>query len=337
MIVQMEVRIQSMVGMRRLTLLVAALAIWASSLATGCAARTDASTHELERLRRRVVELEEARHRDSERLEDVATRLVAVEARPAKGRPDLPIVRVRSSDIERSPRDDVETESDVDAEPADDDGPRPVLKLYESRTRLSHSSSQGFGSTGSRRPRKSIQLASVNERLPVVPIPDMPGTPPLDTTPAALSINRNGAATAPTPAAVESLQAVEEVVATARSQVRSGNCGPALQSLAQVLSRSPEHPLAPEAMMLRAKCYRRQGAPLRAIGELERLARRYPNSGRRLDALLEMAEAFVSLGDTDRARDIYRQIIRRYPRSRAASRATARVQELGRGQRAREE
>jgi TolA-binding protein len=104
-----------------------------------------------------------------------------------------------------------------------------------------------------------------------------------------------------------------------------------------VVAQSPEHPLAAEAMLLRAQCHRRGGEHLRAIGELERLARRYPGNGRGSDVLSEMAEDYAALGDTERAREIYGEIMRRYPRSRAASRATARVQELGRGTRAREE
>lgn len=334
MILRMQVRIQSGVGTRLSTLLGVSLAIYTASLFSGCAATTDAASQELGRLRNRVVELEEARHRDSDRLEELSTRLVALESRPEKRRPDLPIVRVRASTSESSSSEDTVEEDHYDEEPQEDDGPRPVLKLYESRIRVSNVG--GKGASSPRRSR-SIELASVNERLPVVPIPNLPGTQPLDTTPAALSINRSDAPAASAAVAAKTLPAVEEIVTRARSQVRGGSCAAALVSLAQVLSRSPEHPLAPEAMMLRAKCYRRQGAPLRAIGELERLARRYPNSGRRIDALLEMAEAFVSLGDTDRARDIYREIMRRYPRSRAASRATARIQELGRGQRAREE
>ena len=302
----------------------------------GCAARSSPAAHELEQVRARVVELEEAQHRDGERIEDLSTRLVALEARPVKSRPELRVVRVRPDDPGEvtHPAAKARRAADVDADDehadTEDDGPRPVLKLYESRVPGALSAAP-LGSAPRR--SRSVNLASVNERLPVVPIPDVPGTPPLDTAPASLELGQHGGEAAP----IEAGPSVEELVSGARASIQAGNCAAALQSLAQVVAQSPEHPLASEAMLMRARCYRRQGASLRAIGELERLGRRYPNSGRRVEALVEMAEAYVSLGDTERARQIFREIMRRYPRSRAASMATARVQELGRGGRAREE
>jgi TolA-binding protein len=47
-----------------------------------------------------------------------------------------------------------------------------------------------------------------------------------------------------------------------------------------------------------------------------------------------MAESYAAIGDRQRARQLFGQVLRRFPRSRAASRATARVQELSRGARA---
>lgn len=322
----------------------------------GCAARGDAAAREIASLRERVGELEAARQRDNKRLEVLTTRIVALESSPAstpqKRRPALPVVRVRPKQASTSERarprsrrilvESPHETGDLRDEPIiaagdetldeEDDGERPLLKLWET---------PGVSGGGSSRPaaggarRRSIKLASVSERLPVVPIPNMPGTPELTATPAALSMGqREGqGGSEPTPSAA----AVSETIDRAREQMRSGDCGSALRDLSRLLTQSPEHPSAPQAMLLRAMCLRRTGAPLRAIGELERMGRRYPSSARRSTALLEMAESYVALGDVDRARELFGHVMRRFPRSRAASRATARVQELGRGGRAREE
>jgi TolA-binding protein len=146
-----------------------------------------------------------------------------------------------------------------------------------------------------------------------------------------------GSSSASTAPSAPSESAVTEAIDRAREQANGGDCGSALTALARVLTQSPEHPRAPEAMLLRARCFRRGGAPLRAIGELERMGRRYPSNANQSSALLEMAEAYAALGDLERSRELFGHVMRRFPRSRAASRATVRVQELGRGRRAREE
>lgn len=293
----------------------------------GCAARSEAVSRELSSLRDRVAELEAAHQRDTSRFEDLSTRLVALEATPARARPELPVVRVRPARPAREAAAAADAEVPAADETYDDaaDGARPVLRLDESSPGHFAASSGGAP-----RPARSFDLAAVGERLPVVPIASAPGAPPLDAT-AALDTQELDVEAAPAG------PPVEEVVAEARAQAQRGDCGAVLEALGRVIGQSPEHPLAAEAMLLRAQCHRRRGEHLRAIGELERLARRYPGNGRGSDALSEMAEAYAALGDADRAREIFGEIMRRYPRSRAASRATARVQELGRGARAREE
>lgn len=315
--------------------LLAALGL-ASLAGGGCAARASAAEREISALRSRVAELEAARRRLNGQLKTFDSRLAVLEARGAPRRSrTLPVVRVQPRGAE-APAD---TGADQGAEPAgftmaeqgyepideepdrEDDGPRPVLKLHESPA--APASSGGSGT-----PRKSIDLDNVNERLPVVPMADAPpagSAPPAGAMPP--PFDPEGPASAP----------VEEVVARARQQARSGQCGEAVNALGAVIANNPEHPLAAEAMLLRARCFRRQGAHLRALGEAERMARRYPSSGLRPAAMLEMAESYASLGDLERARQLFGQVLRRYPRSSAARRATVRVQELGRGARPREE
>ena len=67
------------------------------------------------------------------------------------------------------------------------------------------------------------------------------------------------------------------------------------------------------------------------------MVRRYPTSRQRPAAMMIMAEAYASMGDSERARELFGQVLRRYPQSPAARQATARVQELGRGSPPREE
>lgn len=311
----------------------------ATLLTGGCAARSGAAEREIAALRTRVAELESARRLVHAQLKTLDTRLVAMEARRSGDPPrHLPVVRVRARSDEpenqmvhedeapprrvvASSRFDVAEQGVGDGEdqPEDEEGPRPVLKLYESRRPALVFSDEAT-------PRRRIDLASVNERLPVVPLPEgAPASPGPTALPAPFELEE--------PATTS----VEELMAQARRQIQSGQCGEALGGLAAVLSTSPEHPAAAEAMLLRARCFRRQGSHLRALGEAERMARRYPSSGRRAEALMEMAEAYAALGDLDRARELFGQVLRGYPRSGAARRATARVQELGRGGHPREE
>jgi TolA-binding protein len=269
--------------------------------------------------------------------------MVALEARgePVRARPvarHLPVVRVQprsqiredeeqgGSDFTMADQGYETMEDRADDLEEEDDGEggdqRPVLKLHESGRSAVFSVSDSSAA-----PRKAINLASVNERLPVVP---MANAPPMS----------GGDAAMPPPFPVEEqpTSSAEEVVAEARRQIRSGQCGPAINALGGMIASSPEHPLAAEAMLMRAQCFRRQGAHLRALGEAERMARRYPSSGQRPAALMEMAESYASLGDMERARELFGQVMRQYPQSPAARRATSRVQELGRGGgRAREE
>jgi len=314
--------------------LVSALCV--TALASGaCASRSSAAERELAALRTRVNELESARRRLNSQLKAMDARMIALEARragPQRKNRRLPVVRVRpraeaAPANEESPQRDrlamgftvVEQGVGDYSNEEEGEGERPVLKLHESGR-------PGVVASGGSSPRRRIDLASVNERLPVVPIANAPSP---DGAPAALPAPFD-----PDPPAGTS---VEDVVGRARQQIRGGQCGEALNALAGVLSSSPEHPLAAEAMLLRARCFRRSGAHLRALGEAERLMRRYPSSGRRPEAMLLMAEAYAALGDSERARDLFGQIMRRFPQSRAARRATARVQELGRGGRPREE
>lgn len=310
----------------------AALGLALAGGASACGAGSQVTRGEVDALRQRVVELEAERRRQRTRLDEVTARLVTLEGRstrPGRSRPDLPVVRVRPTESRRRDGAEPEAEEEVseayaaslagggDA-PSDDDGERPVLRLYESESLPAPRAERRSGS-------RSIELAAVTERLPVVPMPEgtgpgipLPEPPPLEAEP-------------PVPQ-----PSVDDVVREARRQVGAGDCGGALESLAQVVASSPEHALADDAMLLRAQCFRRQGAHLRAIGELERMARRYPSSDRAADGLLLTAESYAAIGDQERAREIFGQVMRRFPRSSAASRATARVQELSRGSSARE-
>jgi len=289
----------------------------------GCGATPAASLSDVRSLRSRISELEAERHRQSRSVEDFEARLVALESRGsprASERPELPVVRYDSSRAE-SESDDSDSLGAIgeDAEPAvaeAADGPRPVLKLHGA------ASPRYRPASGRRRPA-AIKLASVRERLPVVPMPDAPpmggGSAPRAATPSSSS---------------SSSSSIAEVVARGRASVSSGQCGSVARELAQVISTSAEHPLADDAMLLRARCFRRQGAHLRAVGEVERLIRRYPRADTRRPALLLLAESCASVGDTERATETLRDIIRRYPGSPAAQRATRRLGELTRGARA---
>jgi len=286
----------------------------------GCAARSQANAAGIAALEQRVAELEAQRQRQRRVIEDLVGRVTALESRARRPAPErsLPVVRVRPDPGSAGPVEETAGWDDPSAEPTapdgagDELGPRPVLRLYGSTV-------EEMPARGSARP---VALAAVTERLPVVPMPDEP--PPS----APIGSLEGPVAQEPAPATIE------DVLRQAGPQVAAGECAAALPALTGVLGQSPEHPLADDAMLLRARCYFRQGAHLRAIGELERMMQRYPSGNGRPEALLLMAGSYAAMGDRDRARELYGQVIRQFPRSQAASRATARVQELARGPRA---
>lgn len=317
-----------------------------ATILSGCGAQLESAHQQIDRLQSQISELESARSRDSEQIDTLNKRLIVLESRlKTSGRPELPVVRItpeqRRPSKESRPERYTSNEEDyeIQDEQIEEDqaeGKRPVLKLWGSYAPMPVASGSPLQSAPRKRSR-SVDLNAVGERLPVVPMPDLPGTPPLETTPATFAVQNTQAQQQQQQQQQPGGIAFEQVMTRARQQVQAGQCGAAITELGRMLGQSPEHRLAPEAMLLRARCHRRQGSPLRAIGEVERMTRRYPRNAYMSQALLVMAESYASLGDLQRAREIFGRIMRNYPRSSAARRATVRVQELGRSNRAREE
>ncbi len=102
----------------------------------------------------------------------------------------------------------------------------------------------------------------------------------------------------------------------------------ALNGFAEFVKIYPNHAFADDALYWRGECYLAQGKFLFAIGELERLTRRYPASDKASSALYRIGFAYDKLRDYAKAAEYYFEVVDRYPASDAARRASRRTAEL---------
>ncbi len=102
----------------------------------------------------------------------------------------------------------------------------------------------------------------------------------------------------------------------------------ALSGFAEFLKSEPNHAFADDAVYWRGECYLAQGKFLHAIGEFERLVRRYPNSEKVSSGLYRIGFAYDKLRDFSKAYEYYFEVVEKYPGTDAARRAGSRVAEI---------
>ena len=102
----------------------------------------------------------------------------------------------------------------------------------------------------------------------------------------------------------------------------------ALEGFARFVNANSSHNYADNAMYWRGECYLAQGKLTKAIGEFERLTRRYPNSEKVPAAIYRIGYVYDKLRDYGKAAEYYFKVVERYPKSDEARRASRRVAEI---------
>ncbi|MCP4604671.1 MAG: tol-pal system protein YbgF [Proteobacteria bacterium] len=99
----------------------------------------------------------------------------------------------------------------------------------------------------------------------------------------------------------------------------------ALAMFSNFIRDNPTHPYADNAVFWRGECYLAVGKFFNAIGEFERLIRRYPKSEKTPSGLLRIGFAYDQLHDRAKALEYYFRVVDKFPGSDAARRASSRV------------
>lgn len=86
----------------------------------------------------------------------------------------------------------------------------------------------------------------------------------------------------------------------------------------EVADRWPEHNLADNAVYWTGVCYLAQGEMALAINELQKVPVRYPGSDKVPDALFQLSEAYLRVGDQESAKAMLTQVVELYPKAQAA-------------------
>lgn len=102
----------------------------------------------------------------------------------------------------------------------------------------------------------------------------------------------------------------------------------ALRGFADFIKSNPEHDFADDAVYWRGECYLTQGKFLHAIGEFERLVRRYPSSEKVSSGTYRIGFAYDKLRDYGKAYEYYFEVVEKFPGTDAARRAGSRVAEI---------
>jgi TolA-binding protein len=108
---------------------------------------------------------------------------------------------------------------------------------------------------------------------------------------------------------------------SALSDARAGHCGRAIEGLASVLVRWPDHPQAPSAMYWRGECLLSVGDVRRAVEQFEATLARSSSGHLSASALFKLAQCHRRLGDGARARSFTDRLLREYASTEPAARA----------------
>ncbi len=99
----------------------------------------------------------------------------------------------------------------------------------------------------------------------------------------------------------------------------------ALEMFSMFVKEYPGNEYADNAMYWKGECFFGQGKMLKAIGEYERLLRRYPRSEKTASTLYRIGFIYDKLHDRQRAREYYFKVVEVHPGTQAARKASLRV------------
>lgn len=102
----------------------------------------------------------------------------------------------------------------------------------------------------------------------------------------------------------------------------------ALQGFAGFVNGHPTHAYADNAIFWRGECYLAMGKLANAIGEYQRLKRRYPRSEKVAASVYKVGMIYDKMRDFGKAADYYFEVVEHYPGTDEARRASRRVAEI---------
>jgi tol-pal system protein YbgF len=256
----------------------------------GCTTAKQALEKQIAELEREVVQLKAERTNLNARLGGMDDKLLLYEKRAEKCSEDereriLEVVRLTP---DSSPAAEPELEPEVYEQVPENDGKRPVLKIV------------GGSSYAPSAARRSVVPVGEGDNLGVVP----PGSGAAEAT----------ATSGPMAEFQEAYRAYT-----------NGALDEALVRFGKFLGENPGHSYADNAMFWRGECYLAKGKAFKAIGEFERLIRRFPSTEKRPSALYRIGFAYDKLGDRTKAKEYYFKVVDRHPGTDAARKASRRV------------
>ena len=274
-------------------------------LPIGCSKSTDPAAETLKEMEKQLLQIRAENTNLQARLADLDDKLLVYEKKDARNaavdRKDaLKTVHLRPQDERESAKapvapQEISMAAMDDASSAD----RPVLRLMEGES----------GSVRLDSVTTSARTASAGG--PVLSLPMEGGDN--------LGVVKDGG--------VGELSA-EDPMGLFHSAYRSYNnsdYAAALAGFPAFLQKESSHPYADDALFWIGECYLAEGRMMKAVGEFERLLRRYPNSEKGASALYRIGFAYEKLNDRERAQDYYMRVVERYPDTDAARRAGSRM------------
>ncbi|MBK8481400.1 MAG: tol-pal system protein YbgF [Proteobacteria bacterium] len=178
-------------------------------------------------------------------------------------------------------------------------GPRPLLRLH------------GAGGSGrgqaARDPGEAMNLAAVDETLPVVPVARRPVVH-------AAARTSDG----------EAMHLYQGALAS----YRAGQPAKAALGFREFVRRHGQHAYADNALYWLGECLYDQKLHAEAQKVFRRVIAQYPGGNKAPDALLKLAYSYLALGDQRQARVVLTQVTQTYPQSEVAQLAARRLSAL---------
>lgn len=179
-------------------------------------------------------------------------------------------------------------------------GPRPLLRLHGGRGAESDSVA--------RDPGEAINLATVDETLPVVPLARR----------AAVRVALTGASDG------DAMRLYQRALAS----YRAGQPAQAAPAFRDFVRRYGQHAYADNALYWLGECLYDQRQHAEAQRVFRRVIEQYPGGNKAPDALLKLAFSYLAQGDQRQARVALTQVTQMYPQSEVAQLAARRLSAL---------
>jgi tol-pal system protein YbgF len=116
-----------------------------------------------------------------------------------------------------------------------------------------------------------------------------------------------------------------EIFNSAYRAYNNGEFSAALAGFSRFLKSGADHSYADNALFWRGECFLAQGKTVKAIGEFERLLRRYPSSEKAASSLYKIGYIYDQLNDKQKAGNYYFKVVERYPNTASARKASKRM------------